>query len=403
MKEIGSLENLSMEQITSVIAEKEANNEVSQPQVEPDLSQITFQPQALNPESFAKPIPASKLREHIQILLDAKDPNFSEINGFDIEFNYIETQTAQEQYYGDYKTALISFNKNKNRYSNVLPPEKTRVKLKVIEGEEGSDYINGNYISGLIPNSERAYVATQGPLQATFGDFWRMIWETDATVIVMLTKEVENGKLKCDRYWPDLDCPVSSYPFKVALESQDEASNELTTRKFTLHNIVTDESREITQFQYTAWPDHGLPVSTTAFLDLAHKADTASKTAGPIVVHCSAGIGRSGTFCTVHSIVEKLRLDLEQHPDVEPEFNIVKTVLFMREQRPGMVQTKEQYMFVYLTLLEECERLFNSREQAKKLANEALEETKAEDPSARNDTTKTSSNTVFAKDEGAAS
>jgi len=325
-----------------------------------------------DPNIFGRPIKASKLREHIQMLLNAKDPNYPEINGFDIEFNFIETQTAQEQYFGDYKTALVNLNKNKNRYSNVLPPEKTRVKLKVIDGEEGSDFINANFVPGLIPKSDHAYVASQGPLQSTFGDFWRMIWEIEAVVIVMLTKEVESGKLKCDRYWPDFDCPLSIYPFKVSLESQDDSNVELTTRKFTLQNLATEESKDVFHFQYTAWPDQRLPVSTTAFLDLAHKADTANTTNGPIVVHCSAGIGRTGTFCTVHSIIEKLRLDLQQRPDEDPEVNIVKTVLFMREQRPGMVQTREQYMFCYLTLLEECERLFSSKQKAKQVSQEAL-------------------------------
>jgi len=345
--------------------------------IQPKVTTTNSYESPLNDASFAKSISASKLREHIQMLLDSKDANYPEINGFDIEFNYIETQTAQEQYFGDYKTALVNLNKNKNRYSNVLPPEKTRVKLKVVAGEEGSDFINANFISGLIPGTEREYVATQGPLQATFGDFWRMIWEIGAVVIVMLTKEVESGKLKCDRYWPDFDCPLSCFPFKVSLESQDDTNVELTTRKFILQNLETEESRDIFHFQYTAWPDHALPVSTTAFLDLAHKADTANSTNGPIVVHCSAGIGRSGTFCTVHSIIEKLRHDLQQHPDVDPEVNIVKTVLFMREQRPGMVQTREQYMFCYLTLLEECERLFNSK-QAKKVSQEVLQEVKDE-------------------------
>jgi len=331
--------------------------------------QLNLQQSSLLKEPFfGKPIPASKLRERIQLLSDTKvDPNYQDVNGFDVEFTYIENQTAQEQFFGDYKTATNIPNKTKNRYSNVLPPENTRVKLKSIPGEEGSDYINANYIKGLISGSDKAYIATQGPLQSTFGDFWRMIWETDAAIIVMLTKEVENGKLKCDRYWPDFDCPMSVYPFKVTLLSQDETS-ELTTRKFTLEHLDTEEQREVTQFQYTAWPDHGLPVSTTAFLELAHRADTANTTHGPIVVHCSAGIGRSGTFSTVHSIIEKLRLDIQNH-EQEPEFNILKTVLYMREMRPGMVQTKEQYMFCYLTLLEECERLFGLKKQIPKEDN----------------------------------
>jgi len=335
------------------------------------------QTQMANESYFGEQIPASKLKDHIKKLLDAKvDPNYPEINGFDVEFTYIENQTAQEQFFVDFTSALNNVNKNKNRYSNVLPPEKTRVKLKVINDEEGSDFINANYISGLIPGSEKAYVATQGPLQSTFPEFWRMVWEIGSVVVVMLTKEVENGRLKCDRYWPEADMPIVLYPFKVTLEVEDDHNSELTYRKFILTNMATEEQREINQFQYIAWPDHGLPVSTTAFLELAHKADTANTTHGPIVVHCSAGIGRSGTFCTVHSIIEKLRLDIQQHPEKEPEFNIVKTVLFMREMRSGMVQTKEQYMFCYYTLLEECERLFNGKKKDEEKTEQKGEESK---------------------------
>jgi len=312
---------------------------------------------AFNEADFGNLIPASKLKDYIKTFIDLKvDANFPEINGFDVEFTYIENQTAQEQFFGDYTAAIMSVNKNKNRYSNVLPTEKTRVKLKPVDAEEGSDFINANFISGLIPGSERAYVATQGPLQSTFSEFWRMIWELNSTVIVMLTKEVENGRLKCDKYWPDFDCPLSCPPFKIIMENED-VTDELSTRKLLLTNSQTDESRTVWQFQYTAWPDHGLPVSTTAFLDLASKTDDVNTNSAPIIVHCSAGIGRSGTFCTVHSIIEKLRLDLKANPNKEPECSIVKTVLFMREQRPGMVQTKEQYMFCYLAILEETEKL----------------------------------------------
>ena len=183
-----------------------------------------------------------------------------------------------------------------------------------------------------------------------------MVWELNTAVIIMLTKEVENGrvctsqqiyiffiylfcKLKCDKYWPEVDCPLVVGYFRINLIEFTETV-ELTTRLFELTNFEENESRNITQFQYTAWPDHGLPVSTTAFLDLAHSVDIANNTKGPIVVHCSAGIGRSGTFCTVHSTIEKFKVDLEQHPEIEPSVSLVNTVLYMRDQRPGMVQTK---------------------------------------------------------------
>lgn len=320
---------------------------------------------------FEKNIPANQLRAHIQFLMNSVHPTDPNYTGFDEEFNYIENQTAQEQFFGDYKSAMLAPNKIKNRYSNVLPPERTRVRLResdvVTEDlEQDSTYINANFIDGLIPSAKRAYIATQGPLQSTFLDFWRMSWELNVSVIVMLTKEVENGRLKCDKYWPDTDCPMTIGPFKITLIDQEETSkDELTTRKMEILNMDTEERREVTQLQYTAWPDHGLPVSTTAFLELTEIADKANKTKGPIVVHCSAGIGRSGTFCTVHSTTEKLKVQMREHPEDEPTFNIVQTVLWMRSQRPGMVQTKEQYMFLYMTILEESEKLFAIRDSLK--------------------------------------
>lgn len=303
------------------------------------------------------PITMSKLQDHIQELLAKTDPNDVYYNGFDDEFNYIEQKTIQDQYFGDYKSAMLLPNKSKNRYSNVLPPENTRVKLKEREEEEGSDFINANYINGLIEGSEKAYIATQGPLQTTFVDFWRMIWELQVTVVVMLTKEVENDRIKCDRYWPEMDCPLSFDGFKITLVDIEETSkDELITRKLLLENTETGEERTIAQLQYIAWPDHGLPTSTTAFLELIDEADSFKSTA-PIIVHCSAGIGRSGTFCAVHSILEKLKLDLQEDPNAEISFNIVQTILDMRSQRPGMVQTKEQYMFIYLAILEKAREL----------------------------------------------
>jgi len=326
------------------------------------------EPNALD---FEADISADKLREHIEKLMHKLNPEDVIFNGFDEEFNYIEYKTAQEQFFGDYKSAVVAVNKNKNRFSNVLPPESTRVVLQTIEGEEGSDYINANFISGYIPGSERSYIATQGPLAATFADFWRMVWEQNAAIVVMLTKEVENGRLKCDRYWPEVDTPLTVGYFKITMSDTEETQkSELIERKLTILNLKEGKSRPVLHLQYIAWPDHGLPTSTTAFLSLIDEAYKFNNTHGPLVVHCSAGIGRSGTFCTVHACIEKLRLDLKQHPDEEPKLGIVKAVLAARAQRPGMVQTKDQYMFVYLAILEKAtEILQKHRDQRKLLRN----------------------------------
>jgi len=236
-------------------------------------------------KNIGKQIPFHLIGEHLEHLFQPIDQMQPQINGFDVEFNYIENRTSQEQLLEDYSSANHPLNKWKNRYSNVLPVEKTRVLLQPDNEEECSDYINANYISGLIPGSEMAYIATQGPLQSTYYDFWRMIWELNTSVIIMLTKEIENGRLKCDRYWPDLDCPLVVGYFRICLISLEETP-ELVTRTLELVNFETYMCRKVIQFQYTAWPDHGLPASTTAFLDLVHNTHVANFTKGPMVVHC---------------------------------------------------------------------------------------------------------------------
>jgi protein tyrosine phosphatase len=324
-------------------------------------------PNILEEAEILKKRNVDELRQHIQMLterrVDKRDPT---LNGFDEEFYYIETKTASDQFFGDYKSAIQVPNRNKNRYSNVLPPEKTRVKLSCTDSDDQcGDYINANFISGLVDGSEKAYIATQGPLVSTFGDFWRMVWETNSCVIIMLTREVENGRLKCDRYWPDVDMPLTAGQFKLTLLEMPPETDELIERRIELFNIEEGTKREISQFQYIAWPDHGLPVSTDAFLTLASKADDANKTKGPLVVHCSAGIGRSGTFCTVHATIERIKEDIAKDSAANPLFNIVETVLFMRSMRPGMVQTKEQYMFCCYAIVEEAERLLGRETQSK--------------------------------------
>jgi len=300
--------------------------------------------------------PVQSLRDHIKKLFQSRHGVYGE-NGFDVEFNYIERKTEKDLYFGDYKTAIQPCNHPKNRYSNVLPLEKTRVVLSK-DDTDGSDYINASYINGQIPGSEKAYICTQGPTKNTIDDFWRMVWEQNSTIIVMLTKEIENTKPKCSRYWPEDDQSEQHGQFQVTVENI-ETVGEVVIRTMLLEDTRKEgTSRTVTQYQYTSWPDHGLPVSTTAFLELVRmvfkKVDKQKKSGGPIVVHCSAGIGRSGTFCTVHSTIAKFKHDLATKPDVPPSFDILHTVIFMRQQRPGMVQTKEQYMFCYLSIDEEA-------------------------------------------------
>jgi len=249
-------------------------------------------------------------------------------------------------------------NRAKNRYSNVLPLESTRVILKKKDDEE-SDYINANWVNGLIPGSEKAYISTQGPLQETVEDFWRMVWETESNVIAMLTREMENEILKCAHYWPyEKGNSFTFDDLRVTLVEESKTFNErLVHRRMFLEYFPTGETREVMHFQYVDWPDHGLPESAEAFREVLHNVEKVRRNKTPIIVHCSAGIGRTGTFCAVHSTLEKLSQQKKEKPDEPPEFNLLNTVLSLRAQRVGMVQTKEQYMFCYKALLEELEKL----------------------------------------------
>jgi len=238
----------------------------------------------------------------------------------------------------------------KNRWANILPYDDTRVVLTTIPGVEGSDYINANWISDL-QGSNRAYICTQGPVQNTIGDFWRMTFEYRVSVIVMLTRLIEDDKEKCVKYWPN-ESQIYDNIIEVILLSE-EKSPTIITRKMKMR--MNNEERECTQIQFTAWPDHGLPSPEEDYIALSDKSDEANLGHGPIVVHCSAGVGRSGTFCTVHSYIHFLR-DHVKNNNVLPPMSIANAVISLRKERSGMVQTTDQYEFCYRTVYKEFEK-----------------------------------------------
>ncbi|KAK2832490.1 hypothetical protein Q7C36_015952 [Tachysurus vachellii] len=233
--------------------------------------------------------------------------------------------------------ADLPVNRPKNRYTNILPYDFSRVKLISMHNDEGADYINANYIPGY--KSAREYIATQGPLPETRNDFWKMVMQQNSHVIVMLTQCNERRRVKCDHYWPFTDEPVSYGEITVEMLSESE-SPEWTIRNFRLS--YADEVQDVLHFNYTSWPDHGVPTvnaieSILQFVQLVRQQ--VNRTKGPVTVHCSAGVGRTGTFIALDRLMQHIR---------EHEYaDILGMVSDMRSHRLSMVQTEEQYVFIH--------------------------------------------------------
>ncbi|XP_019062084.1 receptor-type tyrosine-protein phosphatase beta isoform X1 [Fukomys damarensis] len=236
--------------------------------------------------------------------------------------------------------ALLPENRGKNRYNNILPYDASRVKLSNVDDDPCSDYINASYIPGN--NFRREYIATQGPLPGTKDDFWKMAWEQNVLNIVMVTQCVEKGRVKCDHYWPaDQD---SLYYGDLILQMLSESVlPEWTIREFKIcSEEQLDVQRLIRHFHYTVWPDHGVPETTQSLIQFVRTVrDYINRTpgAGPTVVHCSAGVGRTGTFIALDRILQQL--------DSKDSVDIYGAVHDLRLHRVHMVQTECQYIYLH--------------------------------------------------------
>ncbi|XP_059424965.1 receptor-type tyrosine-protein phosphatase S-like isoform X16 [Carassius carassius] len=276
------------------------------------------------------PIPISELAEHTELLKANDNLKLSQ------EYESID---PGQQFTWEHSN--LEVNKPKNRYANVIAYDHSRVILAPIEGITGSDYINANYIDGY--RKQNAYIATQGPLPETFGDFWRMVWEQRAATVVMMTRLEEKSRVKCDQYWPSRGTETYGMIQVTLLDTIELAT--FCVRTFSLHKNGSSEKREVRQFQFTAWPDHGVPEYPTPFLAFLRRVKTCNPPdAGPIIAHCSAGVGRTGCFIVIDAMLERIK-----H---EKTVDIYGHVTLMRSQRNYMVQTEDQYSFIHDALLE---------------------------------------------------
>nr|XP_055072667.1 receptor-type tyrosine-protein phosphatase S-like isoform X22 [Misgurnus anguillicaudatus] len=276
------------------------------------------------------PIPVMELADHIERLKANDNLKFSQ------EYESID---PGQQFTWEHSN--LEVNKPKNRYANVIAYDHSRVLLSAIDGIPGSDYINSNYIDGY--RKQNAYIATQGALPETFGDFWRMIWEQRSANIVMMTKLEERSRVKCDLYWPNRGTETYGLIQVTLLDTVELAT--YCVRTFALYKNGSSEKREVRQFQFTAWPDHGVPEHPTPFLAFLRRVKSCNPPdAGPMVVHCSAGVGRTGCFIVIDAMLERIK-----H---EKTVDIYGHVTLMRAQRNYMVQTEDQYVFIHDALQE---------------------------------------------------
>ncbi|NXF28539.1 PTPRJ phosphatase, partial [Nyctibius bracteatus] len=232
--------------------------------------------------------------------------------------------------------AELAENRGKNRYNNVLPYDISRVKLSD-QSSATDDYINASYMPGY--NSKKAFIAAQGPLPNTIDDFWRMIWEKNIYSIVMLTKCVEQARTKCEQYWPDKQS--KSYGDIIVTMVSEIVLPEWTIRDFTVEKSNTPESHTVRQFHFTSWPDHGVPETTDLLINfrhLVHEYSSQNPIDSPTLVHCSAGVGRTGTFIAIDRLIQQI--------EMENTVDVYGVVYDLRMHRPLMVQTEDQYVFL---------------------------------------------------------
>uniref|UniRef100_A0A3B4ZBQ4 Protein tyrosine phosphatase receptor type N n=1 Tax=Stegastes partitus TaxID=144197 RepID=A0A3B4ZBQ4_9TELE len=250
--------------------------------------------------------------------------------------------------------AQVPSNMDKSRHAESLPYDHSRVKLKAEVNPNKQDYINASIIFDHDPR-QPAYIATQGPLPHTVADFWQMVWENGCTVIVMMTALLEDGEKQCERYWPDEGSSLY-HIYEVNLVSEHIWCKDFLVRSFYLKNVQTQETRTLTQFHLLSWPADGIPTSTRPLLDFRRNMLDTCCAVMRLCYFRSDGTGRTGTYILIDMVLNRMAKGVK-------EIDIAATLEHIRDQRPGLVRTKDQFEFALTAVAEEVNAILKALPQ----------------------------------------